>query len=102
VALFEAADVAGRLGCVYRAPDSPAGALAVYHVGGELFGVEDACPHAGAVLSEGELEGTVITCPRHGSRFDVRTGERLRGPADDALRVFTILEEGGYVYLLLP
>jgi nitrite reductase/ring-hydroxylating ferredoxin subunit len=44
----------------------------------------------------------VISCPLHGSRFDVRTGERVRGPADDALRVFPILEEGGYVYLLLP
>ena len=100
--LSAAADVAGRLGCVYRAQSSPVGPLAVYHVEGGLHAVEDSCPHAGAVLSEGELEGPVLTCPRHGSRFDVRTGQRVRGPADDALRTFTLVEDGGYVYLLAP
>lgn len=102
VALFAATDVAGRLGCVYRTRESPAGPLAVYHVEGRLHAVQDLCPHAGAVLSEGELEGPVVTCPRHGSRFDVRTGERLRGPADDPVQTFTLVEEGGYVYLLAP
>lgn len=100
-ALFAAAEVAGRLGCVYRTPDSPVGPLAVYRLEGRLCAAEDACPHAGAVLSEGELEDGVVTCPRHGSRFDVRTGERVRGPADEALRTFALEEAGGYVYLLV-
>lgn len=101
-ALFAATEVAGRLGCVYRTPESPVGPLAVYQVEGGLCATADSCPHAGAVLSEGGLEGPVVTCPRHGSRFDVRTGERLRGPADDPLRTFELVEEGGYVYLLVP
>jgi nitrite reductase/ring-hydroxylating ferredoxin subunit len=109
--VMAADDVAGRLGVVHRDPDGPPGVrgapgstgpFAVYHVGNGLFACADRCPHAGAVLSEGELEGSVVTCPRHGSQFDVRTGERLRGPADDSLATFPVLEEGGQVYLLLP
>jgi nitrite reductase/ring-hydroxylating ferredoxin subunit len=109
--VMAASDVAGRLGVVHRDPDGPPGVrgapgntgpFALYHVGNGLFACADRCPHAGAVLSEGELEGAVVTCPRHGSQFDVRTGERLRGPADDSLATFPVLEEGGQIYLLLP
>ncbi|MGH8992125.1 MAG: Rieske (2Fe-2S) protein [Acidimicrobiia bacterium] len=100
--LFPAADVAGRLGVVHRDPQSPVGPLAVYHLRGRLHAVEDRCPHAGATLSEGEVEGCVVTCPRHGSQFDVSDGERVRGPADQGLRTFTLVEEGGQVYLVLP
>jgi nitrite reductase/ring-hydroxylating ferredoxin subunit len=99
--LFDSADAAGRLGVVHRDPDSPVGPLAVYHVGGRLYALEDRCPHAGAMLSGGDLEGTVVTCPGHGSQFDVRDGERRRGPADTGVRTFPLLEEGGRVYLLV-
>ena len=100
--LFAAADAAGRLGVVHRAAGGPAGPVAVYHLGNRLHACADRCPHAGATLSEGELEGPVVTCPRHGSQFDVRTGERVRGPADAGLSTFPIVEDGGQVYLLLP
>lgn len=102
VALFEAAEVAGRLGLVHRAAETPVGSLAVYRLGSELVAVTDTCPHAGARLSDGELEGPVVTCPRHGSQFDLRSGARLRGPADLPLQTFPLLEEGGYVYLVVP
>jgi nitrite reductase/ring-hydroxylating ferredoxin subunit len=101
VPLLAAADVAGRLGVVHRTEQDPAGPLAVYHLGNRLFACADRCPHAGATLSEGELEGPVVTCPRHGSQFDVRTGERLRGPADLGLATYPVIEEGGQVYLLI-
>lgn len=78
-------DFAGRLGYVGGLPETPAGPIAVYHVGGRLYAVADACPHAGASLCEGELEGDVITCPRHGSQFRVTDGARVRGPADAGL-----------------
>jgi nitrite reductase/ring-hydroxylating ferredoxin subunit len=99
--LLAAADVPGRLGLVVRAPDTPVGPIALYHIGGELYAVEDRCPHAGATLSEGEVDGSIVTCPRHGSQFDVCTGERTRGPADAALRTFRAVEEDGFVHLLL-
>ena len=48
--------------------------VGLYRVGDEVHAMEDACPHAGFPLSEGELENGVIHCRAHGWPFDVRTG----------------------------
>ena len=98
--LIASSDLAGRLGCVLRLADSAVGPLALYHIGKQLYAIADRCPHAGARLSDGELVGSVLTCPEHGSQFDVQTGERLRGPADESPRRYPLVEEGGQVYLL--
>lgn len=92
-------DVAGRIGLVARVDDPDAGPLAVYHLGGALYATADACPHAGVRLSRGALEGAVVTCPGHGSQFDVRSGERLRGPADDPVRTYPVAVEGGVAFI---
>ena len=102
VPLFALNDAAGRLGVVHRETsgtlDEP---LAVYHVGNRFHACADRCPHAGALLSEGEVESGVVTCPRHGSQFDVSTGQRLRGPADTDIATYPTLEDGGQLYLLV-
>lgn len=95
--LFDVADAAGRLGLVCRMDVTPVGPLAVYRSGGRWYAIADRCPHSGAVLSGGEIEGTVVTCPGHGSRFDIRTGERLRGPADIDVAAFPLVQEGGQI-----
>lgn len=92
-------DFAGRLGFVGRVPETPAGPVAVFHVGGALHALSDTCPHAGASLCEGELEGEVITCPRHGSQFRVTDGARVRGPADEAVASVRVFVEAGDVFL---
>jgi nitrite reductase/ring-hydroxylating ferredoxin subunit len=69
-------------------------AVAVYNVGGAFFATQDECTHAGGPLSEGDLDGCVITCPLHGSRFDVTTGKVLGGPADEPLKTFRVTVEG--------
>ena len=103
VPLFALADAAGRLGCVHTEPADAAGEpLAVYHVGSGFHACADRCPHAGAILSEGELESGVVTCPRHGSQFDVATGERRRGPADTDIATYPTVADGGQLYLLVP
>lgn len=99
--LFDVADAAGRLGLICRVDETPVGPLAVYRVAGQWHALADRCPHAGAVLSAGEIEGMVLTCPGHGSRFDVRTGERLRGPADTGIAVFPLVQEGGQICMLI-
>jgi nitrite reductase/ring-hydroxylating ferredoxin subunit len=100
VPLVEARELPGRIGLVLRAPETPFGSVALFHFSGDLFAVEDTCPHAGAALSTGELDGTVLTCPRHGSQFDVCSGRRVRGPADTDIRTFDAVEEDGYVCLV--
>ena len=101
--LFDLADIAGRLGVVARL-DQEQGVpepVAIYHLRNQIFAVCDACPHAGALLSTGELDGSVVTCPLHGSQFDVRTGERLRGPADLEIKTFVVGVEETQVFLRL-
>ena len=48
--------------------------LGIYRVGGELFAMDNICPHAGSSLHEGFLEGTCVICPAHMWEFDLRTG----------------------------
>ena len=92
-------DFAGRLGFVGRVEETPAGAVAIYNVGGRLHAISDVCPHAGASLCGGELDGDVVTCPRHGSQFRVTDGARVRGPADEAVATVRVLVDAGDVFL---
>ncbi|MGB8360488.1 MAG: Rieske 2Fe-2S domain-containing protein [Acidimicrobiia bacterium] len=101
--LFAVDDIAGRLGLVMRLDDEATGPIAVYHIGNDILAVQDLCPHAGAVLSNGEVnvDDGIVTCPEHGSRFDTRTGERMRGPADLGVATFEVVVEDGQAYLRL-
>ncbi len=69
------------------------------NVGGTLFAIEDVCTHDGGELDQGELEGTRIMCPRHGSYFDVTTGEALTLPAVLPVPTFRVRVEGDDVYV---
>jgi catalase len=62
--------------------------VAVARVGGELHAFQDTCTHRGCSLADGQLSGATVSCPCHGSQFDVVTGEVVRGPARDALQTF--------------
>lgn len=82
-------------------------------VDGEYYAVDSRCPHLGADLSAGNLEGAIIDCPRHHSRFDIRTGEVVKwtnwpGPlrmlsevakAPHPLKVYMVKVEGGDIYV---
>jgi 3-phenylpropionate/trans-cinnamate dioxygenase ferredoxin subunit len=52
----------------------------IVNVNGKYYAIGNRCTHAGGDLSEGSLDGNIITCPRHGSRFDVTTGKAVSGP----------------------
>ncbi len=69
--------------------------VAVFNVDGTFFATQEACTHQGGPLSEGTLEGTCITCPIHGSRFDVTTGAVVRGPASKPLKMFRVQVKDG-------
>jgi nitrite reductase/ring-hydroxylating ferredoxin subunit len=74
--------------------------IAVANVDGVLFAFGDLCPHRQCSLAEGALVDAVVTCPCHGSQFDVRTGERLRGPAVRGVPVFAVRDEDGEIRLV--
>jgi nitrite reductase/ring-hydroxylating ferredoxin subunit len=85
VKVTDAAEVAeGEL----AAFDVEGARIAVANVGGTLHAFGDTCTHLHCSLAEGELDGTVVTCPCHGSQFDVTTGDVLRGPAQEAVRSY--------------
>jgi 3-phenylpropionate/trans-cinnamate dioxygenase ferredoxin subunit len=52
----------------------------VLNVNGKYYAMNNKCPHMGGDLSKGTLQGIVLTCPRHSSRFDVTNGNALSGP----------------------
>ncbi len=54
--------------------------VAIFHVGDQFYAIDDACPHMGASLSVGELDGCVVTCPLHAWRFDVSNGTWCDNP----------------------
>ena len=75
--------------------------IAVFRVADEVFAIGDRCSHAEVSLAEGEVYGTDVECPRHGSEFDLRTGEPISLPATRPVPVYEVKIEDGNVYLFL-
>jgi len=69
---------------------------------GEVCAMEDLCTHDDGPLAQGRLCGDVIECPRHGARFDVRTGAVRRLPAPSPLRTFAARVRDGWVEVDVP
>src|ERR1700735_1665924 len=76
-------------------------AIAVFNVDGTLFAIDDVCTHDGGPLAEGELIGCEIECPRHGARFDVRTGRPLCMPAIEPVAVHAIVARGEDIFVAI-
>ena len=76
--------------------------VAIFLVDGEVFAIGDRCSHAEASLSEGEIYDHEVECPRHGSAFDIQSGEPLSLPATKSVPVYRVTVEGGTVYVELP
>jgi 3-phenylpropionate/trans-cinnamate dioxygenase ferredoxin subunit len=73
--------------------------IGVYNADGEYYAIEDRCSHDDGPLAEGdwEPEECVVICPRHGSRFDIRTGKPLTLPAYLPVETFPVSVEDGIV-----
>lgn len=74
--------------------------VAVFRVGDTAYALADRCSHAEASLSEGEIFGLEVECPRHGAVFDLATGEALTLPATKPVAVYRTLVEDGDVFVL--
>ena len=64
--------------------------VSIANVAGMFYAFDDVCTHKQCSLSDGELEGRAVTCPCHGSRFDVITGAVLNPPAVVPVRTYGI------------
>ena len=74
----------------------------VANVDGTFYAFSDVCTHLRCSLAEGELDGTTVKCICHGSRFDVSTGEVLRGPAKRPIQVYPVRVEGDALVVDVP
>ena len=87
----------GRGRCVENGPIG----LAVFRRGGEVFALDNACPHRGGPLCEGDLREGVVYCPLHAWGFDLRDGHAVNVRREQ-VRVFPVRVEGGRAIAVLP
>ena len=90
---------------VGKVEDVPPGTVRVYdvrgrevalcNVGGDLYAIDNVCTHDGGSLDQGEVIGYEVECPRHGARFDVRSGEVTEAPAVLPIDTFSVRLDGG-------
>lgn len=73
----------------------------VANVDGCYLATDDLCTHEEACLSDGALHGDLVTCPLHGSRFSLRTGEPLEEPAEERLRCYQVRVREGEVLVAI-
>ena len=75
--------------------------VALFHVEGRFYAIDDVCTHDGGPLVDGELIGYKIACPRHGAKFDIRSGAALSMPAVRPTRAHAVKVENGGVWVAL-
>ena len=68
--------------------------IALANIAGTFYAFGDTCTHRGCSLAEGDLDETTVTCPCHGSEFDVRSGAVLQGPAREPVETYEVRAEG--------
>jgi 3-phenylpropionate/trans-cinnamate dioxygenase ferredoxin subunit len=76
--------------------------VAVFNVDGTLYAIDDTCPHRGASLCEGWVEGRTVTCPWHAASFDLATGANLSPPARSGVAAYKVQVVGDEVQIDLP
>ena len=87
------------VGSLTRVDDGPEPICVVHAEDGNFYAISDTCTHEEYSLSEGELWEMAVECPRHGSRFDVRTGRVTGLPAVIPARTYPVIVEGGDVFV---
>lgn len=76
--------------------------IVVFNIAGRFFAMGDVCTHDGGTLGEGELDGYQVICPRHGARFDVRSGKALTLPAVTDAPYYPVRVNGSDIEVGIP
>jgi nitrite reductase/ring-hydroxylating ferredoxin subunit len=81
--------------------DAQGTAIALFNVGGTFHAIANACTHRGGPLGKGRLDGSIVTCPWHGSKFDVTSGQVVGGPASAPVASYPVRVRGDDVFVVL-
>jgi nitrite reductase/ring-hydroxylating ferredoxin subunit len=76
--------------------------IALFNVDGTFYAIGGTCTHRGGPLAEGELDGTTVTCPWHGARFDCASGKNLTPPAPSEVPSYPVRVEGDEIQVEIP
>lgn len=76
--------------------------IVIFNLGGQYYAIGDVCSHDDGPLGDGDLEGFEIICPRHGARFDIRSGKVLTLPAIVDIPAYPIRVSDGQIEIGLP
>lgn len=71
--------------------------VALFHLKGEFYAIDDICTHEEASLSDGAIDGDTVECPWHGALFNIKTGAALTMPAVTPVRTYAVKVEGDQV-----
>ncbi|NLG96345.1 MAG: non-heme iron oxygenase ferredoxin subunit [Chloroflexi bacterium] len=99
VRVIEASEIQSGERVLVEVDEQP---IAVFNISGKYYAIGDVCTHDGGPLGDGELDGYQIICPRHGARFDVRTGKALTLPAVVDTPWYPVRVEDGWIEVGLP
>lgn len=75
--------------------------IVLVNLDGKIYCLDDVCTHDGGPLGEGEIDGNCLVCPRHGAKFDIRTGAAVSMPATEATGSHEVKIEGDQIYVRL-
>jgi 3-phenylpropionate/trans-cinnamate dioxygenase ferredoxin component len=97
----------GEFVSVAKASETPVGTITVHQVGdvrialcnvnGRFYAIDDVCTHDGGPLDQGELQGQLVECPRHGAKFDVTDGRAVVLPAVRPVKTYPVQVDGDEV-----
>jgi 3-phenylpropionate/trans-cinnamate dioxygenase ferredoxin subunit len=76
--------------------------IVIFNLAGKLFAIGDVCSHDNGPVGDGEIEETEIICPRHGARFDIRTGRATSLPAVKDIPSYPVRVAEGMIEIGLP
>ncbi len=76
--------------------------IVVFNIAGTLYAIGDVCSHDDGPLGDGEIEDHQVICPRHGARFDIRTGKALALPAVIDIPAYPVRVVDGMIELGVP
>ena len=75
--------------------------FALFNIEGTIYAINNSCPHSRGPLSEGRLAANIITCPWHGAKFDITSGQCLAAPATVDVQTYPVHIKDGTIFVEL-